>query len=232
MRYLLIVILAMSMGMTACSKKKSSSVATAPATNDNTDNGGGTNNPSGCTSNCNPGVIPNMPAPYNGSYYVGKVKNITKSTYKKFLKAGLGVYSDGGQFGDGYSYSWNYQCDFNIFALIFDGQGFNCSTQQSQFEQYITDMANAPAMITLTFYKNGTVEGNWLVDAYQDYYGYIDYYMGIPFKGKVFKLTDGRYLIEAGPLSLVTTSPSARTSFNTYFYDGNSDLQFGTVTVK
>lgn len=234
-RLLLLLLLSFSVGLTACSSKKSST-STAPATNNtdtDTDDDDDTTNPGSCSSGSCPVVtIPGMPKPQNGQYYVGKVKNITQSNYKKFLKAGLGVYSDGGQFGDGYNYNWNYTCDINVFSLIFDGELFNCQNQQSQFQQYINAMAAAPAMITLSFYSNGHVEGNWLVDAYQDFYGYIDYYMGIPFQGSVVKLNDGRYLIEAGPLSLVTSTPTSKTTFNAYFFDGSTDLPIGVVTVK
>lgn len=231
MRYLLILLLAMSIGTTACSKKKSSSVATPPTTTD-TDTDTDTDLDTDCNSGCDVVTIPGMAKPANSKYYVGKVTGINKTVYKKFIKAGLGANSDGGAFGDGGNYSWNYQCDFNIFAFLFQGEGFNCQTQAQKFETYVTTIASKPAIVIFRFIGNGNVQGTWFTDAYLQLNGNINYYMAIPFQGPVVKLSDGRYLIEAGPLSLVTATASTKTNFDAYFFDGTTDVKFGSMIFK
>ena len=100
------------------------------------------------------------------------------------------------------------------------------------FNEYLEDIASSPAIVVLTIHSNGHVEGNWLVVAYQDFYGYIDYYMAIPFQGTVTELQDGRLMIEAGPLAFVMQSTTNALKHNIYFFDGNNDLAFGKITFK
>jgi len=226
MRYLSIIIMAASLALAACGKH-SSSVATAPATTNTTTTT--TTTTTGTVS-----YIPGLPAPINGQYYVGSVSNINSAVYQKFLKAGLGVYMDNGQFGDGTSYSWNYTCDFNIFSFFINGQGLSCQSEQDQINQYVAQQASYPAAVTMTIYPNGEVDGYWYTNATTHYgtvYGYqYPYTLEIPFSGTI-QLINGQYVVEAGPLSFVTTA-AAPANFGVFFFDGNTDAQFGILTLQ
>jgi hypothetical protein len=57
--------------------------------------------------------------------------------------------------------------------------------------------------------------------------------MGIPFEGHLLKLSNGKYLIEAGPLTLVVSKvQNGRATYTAYFFDGYTDLPLGVVTVR
>ncbi len=229
MRYLLLILLAFSVGTTACSKKSSSSTATAPATNNNdndTDNGNTGSN--SCTNGCNASAIPG----FTKSYYLGFVNVSNKPVYKTFLKLGLGYYS-GTQYNSGYDYSYNYTCDINIFSLIFDDQLIDCYTPEQKLNEYMTAITNAPAMIDLTF-SNGRVRGNWFIDARPIGGGYYDFHTSIPFEGAIKKLSNGKYVIEAGPLALVTGANTSlgKKTFDAYFFNGTTDTKFANIVIQ
>lgn len=244
MRFFILLILSMTVvTTTACSKKKSSAV-TPPAVTDTDDDSDDDddddgNSPSGVVVK----KIPYMNAPVNGEYYLGSLTNKNATVYREFIKAALGYTTNGsGYMGDGYTYNFNYSCSFNIFALFFDQEGLSCGTSSNHIEKYLVAMTNAPAMVALWIYADGSIEGEFMVDAYKvcNFYNecYIDFYMSIPFAGEITKLNNGKYMIEAGPLAFVTkvvpTNASKAANFNTYFYNNNdgSDLKFGEIILK
>jgi hypothetical protein len=243
MRYLILIVLSMGLSLTACSNKKSSSVATAPATTTTTTTNTNTNVPAG---------YPSLPAPVNTQYYVSTAAgyyfdqyyydylyiptlDITSvSNYSKFLLAGLPNIAPPSGF------SASYSCNFNLFSWIFDGNAGSCSS--STQNSFLSQMAAAPALMTLTISSNGQVSGNWLVDAYQLYggaeNGVIDYYMAIPFQGTIAKYTSGNYTgmyyIQAGPLLLISTTANTLTQYKAWIYDNSSGSykKFANVTVR
>jgi hypothetical protein len=216
MKHILLILLTAMLSMNiACSKKKSDGVATAPITPT-------TPTPTNPTypPNSGSGYIPGLQAPLNNSYYAGIIGISNRGVYKNFLKSVFGYQSNYGQngyYGDqtGYSYSYSYSCDINIFRWFFEDNLVNCgsSSYQNQFDDYLNFLTrnDQKAMIQFAFQGNGVVKGLFLAGA-ERYYNYqkndYDYYAyeNIRFEGRLTQLSNGQYVIQAGPLAFYSTS--------------------------
>lgn len=214
MRILILILLTLGVGFggTACSKKKSSS---APATTTN-DNDGYYNDNDGDN--------------YNGStFYDGTVKIYDYQVYRDFLYTSLGY-----QYNNTYNY--NFNCNLDLFNWVFGGQLVDCGSGYSQFDSIV----NKPALIELKFlpkekrngYYDYPVDGLWVVDPQYNAYE-------IPFDGYMEELSDGRFLLETGPLALLTTVSGSKVNLNNFdvyyiwYKNGNRySTKFGNVTIK
>lgn len=219
MRHLLLIVLTTALTMSvACSKKKSSAVATAPPA---------VTDPNVVNNNY---YITGLPAPVNSQYHYGTVNISQRATYVNFLKAAFGyqAYNNGGYFGEqqGYSYNYNYTCDLNIFRWIRGDSLVDCDSYQDEFARYIDDLSKQRTMVQFLFKSDGTAKGLWLAGAYQDFNGTMYAYEQIPFQGRVIKLQDGRFMIEAGPLVFLTTTSVS--NFDVFF----EEARFGNVNIR
>ncbi len=225
MKHLVLILLAATLSINvACSKKKSGggTVATAPPVAVDP------NNP------YNPGTYyPGFPAPQNAKYHYGSVQIIKPATYVSFLKSAFyyqtyqqqGNYY--GQQANGSSYNYSYSCDFNIFRWLFEGQALNCNSGgQSQFDNYVQQLVYQQTMVQLLFLADGTVKGLWLAGASMDGAGNMYAYEQIPFRGRISQLHDGRLIVDAGPIVLLSTG--SYTNFDIYF----NESTLGNVTIR
>jgi hypothetical protein len=203
MKNLLLIVLALGLSVTACSKKSSStSVQTQTPNNDD---------------------------PYYGNggdhdIWSGRVTITNQSTYKNFLQTAFGY-----QYEQKYTYTAS--CNLDLLRWIFDGGKIvDCNSGNNA----LLNLASAPASIELVFLSNNRVEGLWLVNP--QYGGYE-----IPFQGTMTQLSDGRYVVNAGALALVTTRDSSgnvrRDNFDTLYIWTNSSgaryyTRFGNVTIR
>jgi hypothetical protein len=203
------------------------------------------------------GYIPNLPLPNNGNYYVG-VPYIDPSrynVYSDFIRSAFSYQAYGGSnYGGGYNYTnggygsyngganFNYSvsCDINVWRWLYGNQFLQCNN----YNNYIYDLAYAPASVELTFvnatnnpgyngsynggYNNLYVQGRWIIRGYET--------VIIPFEGFLTVLTDGRYLIQAGPLAFLSdygtnynpgSYNGAYNNFKVYFYE----TYFGRVSI-
>lgn len=210
MRYLLLTLLAFGLSATACGKK-SSSVATAPTTTTTT------------TTTSTPDCYKNaLPAPISNSYYAGFVQITNTSVYANFLMTAFGYTSSGSN-----SYGVSCTINGNIFWLLSGGKFVDCSTGQSTMTNYVSQQA----MVEIHFTDETHVEGRWLVGASQTLQGGITYYEAVPFSGVVTRLTDGRYLVQAGPLAFLTTMSGSKVNFSNLNIYMNQ-ARFGNVTIQ
>lgn len=227
MRHLILVLLTATLAIsgTACSKKKSSSpVATAPAPVNPT-------NPTNPNYPYNYGSI-GLQAPINGKFHYGVVQIYRQGVYKNFLRSAFGqqAYHTGVDYGydQSYGYDYSYTCDLNIFRWIFDGNAVDCTSGQTQYNDYVTDLSYETAIVQFLFNNDGSVKGLWLAGASIDYQGNMYAYEQIPFHGRFTRLNDGSYSIESGPLVFLTTTTAA--NFDIYFTGTGS--RFGNVTIQ
>ncbi len=217
MRNLIFIILALGLSVTACSKKKSTTTVAPPPVVDDDDGGG------------------YVPGGVEDAYYSGYVNVYNKSVYKNLLYNRYNQTS--------YTYSYNVNCDINFFRWIFnDGNIVDCDSSNGNFDQ----LANAPVLIELLFkpaitrtrggntYKVYPVEGLVVANPSQNYPPY--YAHEIPFEGELVELSDGRYLIEAGAIALLTKNSTDIDTFVLYhvWYEGSqrSSAPFGEVTIQ
>jgi len=166
----------------------------------------------------------------NGTLYSGSVNVYDKATYKNFLYTGFGY-----QYYQTYNY--NFSCNLDLFRWIFGGQLADCNSGQTSF----TNLVNAPALLELKFFPKTTnqgqtsypVDGLWVVDP--NYSGYE-----IPFQGDAVELSDGRWLIEAGNIGLLTTKSGSTVNLNNFdvyyiWYDSSgyrNSTKFANVTIR
>ena len=204
MKHLLLIMLALGLSVTACSKKSSSAGAPPPAATDDDDDyqGGG----------------------QDGEYWSGQVTIQNKPTYQNFLYTAFGY-----QYEQQYNYTAS--CNLDLFRWIFGGgQIVDCNSGNNS----LSNLANAPAFVELLFKDNNRVEGLWVVNPQSNGYE-------IPFQGVMTKYNDGRYLIEAGALALLTTMDSngnvREDNFDVYYiwydnYNRRYSSRFGNVTIR
>lgn len=216
MRYFLLIILALGLGVTACSKKKTTSAPAAQTYDD--DDGGGY-----------------IPDGQNDLFVSGRASINNTNAYRDFLYTSFGYQASN-------QYSYSFGCGTSLYQ-IFDwvlGQGkwYDCNSGQSSFD---SSLVNKPAYVELLFKGstnyNGSsiypVEGLWVVDP--QYGGYE-----IPFQGNLKKHADGRFYFEAGALGFINTKDGSgnvrEDNFDVYYiwYSGNQRYStlFGNVTVQ
>ncbi len=213
MRNLILLLLALGLGVSACSKK--SSYAAPPVYDDDgyDDDDDGYND--------------DYDDPVNGDYYTGPV-TIDPSrlgVYQNFIRAGLynGYYP---------SNNWNYSytCNTNFLSWIFQGGSpINCGGGTGGYDNYIYTLSTKPAMIELSFNGN-TAEGRWLLNAGYGSNGQVYYEQAISFNGSLSRDSYGAYFIQSGPLALLNTKVNGQPNygnFNTYF----NGTTFGNATV-
>ncbi len=160
----------------------------------------------------------------DGEIWAGQVSITNKATYQNFLTTAFGY-----QYNQQYSY--NVSCNMDLFRWIFGGgQIVDCDSGNSS----MGNLANAPALVELLFKDNNRVEGLWVVNP--QYNGYE-----IPFQGVMTRYSDGRFLIEAGALALLTTMDSGgnvrEDNFDVYYiwydnYNRRYSSRFGNVTIR
>ncbi len=205
MKYLLLIMLALGLSVTACSKKESSSGAPPPpAATDDDDN---YYNPTD-----------------EGELWSGPVSIHNRTTYKNFLNTSFGY-----QFNQQLNY--NVSCNLDVLRWVFGGgQIIDCDSGNN----LMSDLSNAPALVELLFKTNDQVEGLWVASPQNNG-------QEIPFEGVLTRYDDGRFLIEAGALALLTTMDSGgnvrEDNFDVYYiwYDSSNrrySSRFGNVTIR
>lgn len=204
MKYFLLILIALGLSVTACSKKSSSSAAAPPPVTDDDDyyQGGG----------------------QDGEIWSGPVTINNRTTYQNFLNTAFGY-----QYNQQYNY--NVSCNLDVLRWVFGGgQIVDCDSGNSS----MSNLASAPALVELLFKENNRVEGLWVVNP--QYNGYE-----IPFEGVMTRYSDGRFLIEAGALALLTTMDSSgnvrEDNFDVYYiwydnYNRRYSSRFGNVTIR
>ncbi len=204
MKYFLLILIALGLSVTACSKKSSSAAAPPPPVTDDDDG-------------YNPGGV-------DGEIWSGPVTINNTTTYQNFLNTAFGY-----QYNQQYNY--NVSCNLDVLRWVFGGgQIVDCSSGNSS----MTNLASAPALVELLFKENNRVEGLWVVNPQSNGYE-------IPFEGVMTRYSDGRFLIEAGALALLTTMDSSgnvrEDNFDVYYiwydnYNRRYSSRFGNVTIR
>jgi hypothetical protein len=203
MKYFLLILIALGLSVTACSKKSSSAAAPPPVTDDDDYYQGGG---------------------YDGEIWSGPVTIYNQTTYQNFLNTAFGY-----QYNQQYNY--NVSCNLDVLRWVFGGgQIVDCDSGNNS----MYNLTSAPALVELLFKENNRVEGLWVVNP--QYNGYE-----IPFAGVMTRYSDGRFLIEAGALALLTTMDSSgnvrEDNFDTYYiwydnYNRRYSSRFGNVTIR
>ncbi len=206
MKHLLLILLALGLSATACSKKKSSSPPPATVTDDDDDGS------------------------YGSKDWSGPVTITNQNTYQYFLLTAFGhMYNN--QFN--YSMSCNLDLMRGIYGILTNGD-YRSFVGCNSTGNLLGNLSNGSALVELRFTSSNRVEGLWVVSP--NNYGYE-----IPFQGNLTQYSDGRFLIEAGPLAFLTTVNSNGSinedNFNVYYiwYNNNgvrATSRFANVTIR
>lgn len=209
MRNLIFIILALGLSVTACSKKKSTTTVAPPPV---VDDGGGY-----------------VPGDVEDAYYTGYVNFYSnkKDVYKNLLYNFRNP--------DRYTYTYSVNCDIDFLRWILqDKDLIDCDSSNGNFDQLV----NAPALVDLLFFKGYTRNGRTVypVEGLLVANPSARIPLEIPFEGELVKLSDGRYLIEAGAIALLTKSSTDIDTFVLYhvWYVGSTrySASFGEVTIQ